>query len=318
MPPLFASENPFPGSERERQMDTAELLKKVRKIEIKTKGLSSDLFAGEYHSAFKGRGMSFSEVREYQFGDDIRAIDWNVTARFNHPFIKVFEEERELTVMLLLDLSPSSYFGSSGQFKNQLIAEIAAVLSFAAVNNNDKVGCLLFTDKVERFIPPKKGKSHILLIVREILGFEGKGSGTNIGEALQYFNGVIKKRSIAFLFSDFMDDGYETPLRIAARKHDLIGVHVHDVREREIPRVGLVRLRDPETGRERWVDTDSQTVRNHYTAHYDQNLARFSRLFRQVGSDVISVDSSIADEKIRQRRYLQILHSFFRRRDSRR
>ncbi|MBI1192584.1 MAG: DUF58 domain-containing protein [Bacteroidetes bacterium] len=299
-------------------MDTAELLKKVRKIEIKTKGLSSDLFAGEYHSAFKGRGMSFSEVREYQFGDDIRAIDWNVTARFNHPFIKVFEEERELTVMLLLDLSPSSYFGSSGQFKNQLIAEIAAVLSFAAVNNNDKVGCLLFTDKVERFIPPKKGKSHILLIVREILGFEGKGSGTNIGEALQYFNGVIKKRSIAFLFSDFMDDGYETPLRIAARKHDLIGVHVHDVREREIPRVGLVRLRDPETGRERWVDTDSQTVRNHYTAHYDQNLARFSRLFRQVGSDVISVDSSIADEKIRQRRYLQILHSFFRRRDSRR
>jgi len=299
-------------------MDTAELLKKVRKIEIKTKGLSSDLFAGEYHSAFKGRGMSFSEVREYQFGDDIRAIDWNVTARFNHPYIKVFEEERELTVMLLLDLSPSSYFGSSGQFKNQLIAEISAVLSFAAVNNNDKVGCLLFTDKVERFIPPKKGKSHILLIVREILGFEGKGSGTNIGDALQYFNGVIKKRSIAFLFSDFIDDGYETPLRIAARKHDLIGVHVHDVREREIPRMGLVRLRDPETSRERWVDTDSEAVRNHYTAHYDQNLARFSRLFRQVGSDVISVDSSIADEKIRQRRYLQTLHSFFRRRDSRR
>jgi len=318
MPPLFASDNPLPSSERERQMDTAELLKKVRKIEIKTKGLSSDLFAGEYHSAFKGRGMSFSEVREYQFGDDIRAIDWNVTARFNHPFIKVFEEERELTVMLLLDLSPSSYFGSSGQFKNQLIAEISAVLSFAAVNNNDKVGCLIFTDKVERFIPPKKGKSHILLIVREILGFEGKGSGTNIGEALQYFNGVIKKKSIAFLFSDFMDDGYETPLRIAARKHDLIGVHVHDVREREIPRIGLVRLRDPETGRERWVDTDSEAIRNHYTAHYDQNLARFSRLFRQVGSDVISVDSSIADEKIRQRRYLQILHSFFRRRDSRR
>ncbi len=318
MPPLFASENPLPSSERERQMDTAELLKKVRKIEIKTKGLSSDLFAGEYHSAFKGRGMSFSEVREYQFGDDIRAIDWNVTARFNHPYIKVFEEERELTVMLLLDLSPSSYFGSSGQFKNQLIAEISAVLSFAAVNNNDKVGCLLFTDKVERFIPPKKGKSHILLIVREILGFEGKGSGTNIGDALQYFNGVIKKRSIAFLFSDFIDDGYETPLRIAARKHDLIGVHVHDVREREIPRMGLVRLRDPETSRERWVDTDSEAVRNHYTAHYDQNLARFSRLFRQVGSDVISVDSSIADEKIRQRRYLQTLHSFFRRRDSRR
>jgi len=299
-------------------MDTAELLKKVRKIEIKTKGLSSDLFAGEYHSAFKGRGMSFSEVREYQFGDDIRAIDWNVTARFNHPFVKVFEEERELTVMLLLDLSPSSYFGSSGQFKNQLIAEISAVLAFAAVNNNDKVGCLIFTDRVERFIPPKKGKSHILLIIREILGFEGKSSGTNIGEALQYFNGVIKKRSIAFLFSDFMDAGYETPLRIAARKHDLIGVHVHDVRERKIPRIGLARLRDPETGRERWIDTDSKAVRHHYTEYYDQNLARFSRLFRQVGSDVISVDSSIADEKIRQRRYLQILHSFFRRRDSRR
>jgi uncharacterized protein (DUF58 family) len=299
-------------------MDTAELLKKVRKIEIKTKGLSSDLFAGEYHSAFKGRGMSFSEVREYQFGDDIRAIDWNVTARFHHPFVKVFEEERELTVMLLLDLSPSSYFGTSGQFKNQLIAEISAVLAFAAVNNNDKVGCLIFTDRVERFIPPKKGKSHILLIIREILGFEGKSSGTNIGEALQYFNGVIKKRSIAFLFSDFMDAGYETPLRIAARKHDLIGVHVHDEREREIPRMGLARLRDPETGRERWIDTESKAVRHHYKEHYDQNVARFSRLFRQVGSDVISVDSSIADEKIRQKRYLQILHSFFRRRDSRR
>ncbi len=318
MPNIPPKKTPISSSERDRQMDTAELLKKVRKIEIKTKGLSSDLFAGEYHSAFKGRGMSFSEVREYQFGDDIRAIDWNVTARFNHPFIKVFEEERELTVMLVLDLSPSAYFGTTGQFKNQLIAEISAVLAFAAVNNNDKVGCLLFTDQVERFIPPKKGKGHILLIIREILGFNGKGKGTNIAEALRYFNGVIKKRSIVFVFSDFLDAGYETPLRIAARKHDLIGVHVHDDRERELPQMGLVRMLNPESGEERWVDTNSRVLRERYTAIYDQHQARFSRLFRQAGSDVIRVDSSISDEKIRQRRYLQTLHSFFRRRDSRR
>ena len=318
MPKFDLKKIPTKSTQREQQMDTAELLKKVRKIEIKTKGLSSDLFAGEYHSAFKGRGMSFSEVREYQFGDDIRAIDWNVTARFDHPYIKVFEEERELTVMLLLDLSPSAYFGTTGQFKNQLIAEISAVLSFAAINNNDKVGCLIFTDTVERFIPPKKGKAHILLIIRQILGFESEGKGTNIGEALRYFNGVIKKKSIVFVFSDFMDSGYETPLRIAARKHDLIGVHVHDSRERELPDMGLVRMRDPESGKEQWVDTSDSNLRKEYTKRYDLNQQQFAKSFRQAGSDVISVDSSIPDEKTRQRHYLQTLHSFFRRRESRR
>lgn len=303
---------------RERQLDTADLLRKVRKIEIKTKGLSSDLFAGEYHSAFKGRGMSFSEVREYQFGDDIRAIDWNVTARLDHPYVKVFEEERELTVMLLLDLSPSAFFGTTGQFKNQLIAEISAVLSFAAVNNNDKVGCLIFSDRVERFIPPKKGKAHMLLIIREILDFEAEGRGTDIGEALRYFNGVIKKKSIAFLFSDFMDQGYETPLRIAARKHDLIGVHVHDLRERTLPDIGLVRFRDPESGAERWIDTSRTALREAYTRRYDDSVRQMNRIFRQAGSDVIGVDASIPDEKLRQRHYLQTLHTFFRRRESRR
>ncbi len=317
MYPLPAGKSSGSVGQRDRHMDTAELLKKVRRIEIKTKGLSSDLFAGEYHSAFKGRGMSFSEVREYQLGDDIRAIDWNVTARFNHPFVKVFEEERELTVMLLLDLSPSAFFGSRGSKKNQLIAEISAVLAFAAVNNNDKVGCVLFSDRVERFIPPKKGKSHILLIIREILGFEGKGQGTNIGEALRYFNGVVKKRSIAFLFSDFLDQGYETPLRIAARKHDLIGVHVQDQRERELPDAGLLRVRDAESGQERWVDSSDKRLRENYTRIYDEHQARFSKIFRQTGSDVIHVDSSIPDEKVRERRYLTTLHSFFRRRDSR-
>jgi uncharacterized protein (DUF58 family) len=299
-------------------METAELLRKVRRIDIKTRGMSSDLFAGEYHSAFKGRGMSFSEVREYQFGDDIRAIDWNVTARLNHPYVKVFEEERELTVMLLLDLSPSAFFGSTGQFKNELIAELSAVLAFAAINNNDKVGCLLFSDRVEKFIPPKKGKSHMLLILREILGYEGQGSGTDIAGALRYVNGLVKKRSIAFLISDFMDEGYETPLRILARRHDLVGVHLHDARERELPRMGMLRVRDPERGTEQWVDTHDKRVREQYTAQYDQRYQQFYRMFRQVGCDTLTVDCSLADDRLRERRYLQSLHQFFRRRDARR
>jgi uncharacterized protein (DUF58 family) len=315
--------SPKPSSESTRkqtggQTDTAELLKKVRKIDIKTRGLSADLFAGEYHSAFKGRGMSFSEVREYHIGDDVRFIDWNVTARFDHPYIKVFEEERELTVMLLLDLSPSNYFGTSGQFKNQLIAEISAVLSFAAAKNNDKVGCLIFTDQVERFIPPKKGRAHILRIIREILAFDGQGKGTNIAEALRYLNGVLKKRSIAFLFSDFQDSGYDTPLRIAAKRHDFVGVHVHDLRERELPKAGILRMRDPETGRERWLDTADRKLRQQWTANYDQQMAGVEQLFRQAGSDIIRVDSSIPEEKLRQRKYIQTLHRFFRRRETRR
>ena len=286
-------------------MDTAELLQKVRKIEIKTRRLSADLFSGEYHSAFKGRGMAFSEVREYQPGDDIRAIDWNVTARFDQPFVKVFEEERELTVMLLLDLSPSAFFGTAGIRKNDLIAEISAVLAFTAVNNDDKVGAILFTDQVEMFLPPQKGRFHLLRLLREVLQFgevirtrtrrEGRAPGTDIGEALRYFNGVIKKRSTAFLFSDFQSEDYETPLRIAARKHDLVGVHVHDRRERDLPDIGLARFFDSETGRYRWVDTADARVRAGWRAWYDSHRAYFRDAFRRSGSDVIAVDSSIPE-----------------------
>ena len=211
-------------------MDKATLLKKVRLIEIKTKGISQNIFSGEYHSAFKGRGMSFSEVREYTYGDDVRNIEWNVTARMNHPFVKVYEEERELTVMLLIDISRSAFFGTQVQTKNALITEIAAVLSFSAINNNDKVGVILFTDRIEKFIPPKKGKTHILRIISDLLETEPKGKGTDIAAALDYFNHVVKKRSIAFVFSDFFDRQYEKPLQIAARKHDVIGVHIHDKR----------------------------------------------------------------------------------------
>lgn len=308
-------------------MDTAELLKKVRRIEIKTRRLSSDLFAGEYHSAFKGRGMSFSEVREYQPGDDIRTIDWNVTARFHTPFVKVFEEERELTVMLLLDMSPSAFFGSSGQRKNDMIAEISAVLAFAASNNGDKVGALLFTDEVDLFIPPKKGRGHILRILREILDFddiiqeriqkEGKVPGTDIGKALEYFSGVIKKRSIVFLFSDFMASNYDRPLQISARKHDLVGVHVHDRRERELPDIGLARVFDSERRNYRWIDTSDARLRAGWKVHQDDRRKNFLDTFRRAGSDIIDVESSIPEEKIRQREYITALHRFFRKREKR-
>ena len=308
-------------------MDTAELLKKVRRIEIKTRRLSSDLFAGEYHSAFKGRGMSFSEVREYQPGDDIRTIDWNVTARFHTPFVKVFEEERELTVMLLLDMSPSAFFGSSGQRKNDMIAEISAVLAFAASNNGDKVGALLFTDEVDLFIPPKKGRGHILRILREILDFddiiqeriqkEGKVPGTDIGKALEYFSGVIKKRSIVFLFSDFMASNYDRPLQISARKHDLVGVHVHDRRERELPDIGLARVFDSERRNYRWIDTSDARLRAGWKVHHDDRRKNFLDTFRRAGSDIIDVESSIPEEKIRQREYITALHRFFRKREKR-
>jgi uncharacterized protein (DUF58 family) len=308
------------GSGTPPQTDTAALLKKVRRIELKTRGLSADLFAGEYHSAFKGRGMSFSEVREYHFGDDIRFIDWNVTARFHTPYVKIFEEERELTVMLLLDLSPSTFFGTTGQFKHQLMAEMCAVLAFAAANNNDKVGAILFTDRVERFVPPKKGRPHILRILREILAFQpgrgpGEGAGTDIAEALRYLNGVTKKRAITFLFSDFQAEGYDTALRVAARRHDLVGVHVHDRRERELPAVGLLRVRDPESGGERWLDTGSKAIRRAWTERYDRRAEAFTRVFRQAGADAMAVDASIPEEKFRERAYIQALHRFFRRRE---
>jgi len=244
-------------------LETSELLKKVRKIEIRTKGLSNQIFSGEYHSAFKGRGMSFSEVREYQFGDDIRAIDWNVTARLNTPYIKVFEEERELTVMLIVDVSKSSFFGTVNQMKNHLIAELSAVFAFSASSNNDKVGLLLFSDQMNKYIPPKKGRSHILRIIRELLAADSLETGaTDIAEGLRYFNNVMKKKSISFLISDFMDhNNYRDALNIAAKRHDLVGVHVSDPRERSLPKVGLLHAIDMETRKKMWINTNSKKVR---------------------------------------------------------
>ena len=287
-------------------MDKATLLKKVRLIEIKTKGISQNIFSGEYHSAFKGRGMSFSEVREYTFGDDVRNIEWNVTARMSHPYIKVFEEERELTVMLLIDISQSSFFGTQLQMKNQLITEIAAVLSFSAINNNDKVGVILFSDRIEKFIPPKKGKSHILRIISDLLELTPEGKGTNIAQALQYFNNVVNKKSIAFVFSDFMDKGYEKPLMIAARKHDVIGVHIHDKREEELPDAGIVRMFDPEKNDTILVDTYNKKVRDRYRSNYLKNVQEFKSTFIKSGADTISIHS--------QKPYINELHSFFRKR----
>ena len=246
-------------------MDANELLKKVRRIEIKTKGLSRNIFAGEYHSAFKGRGMTFSEVREYQYGDDIRDIDWNVTARQNHPYVKVYEEERELTMMLLVDVSGSRLFGAVGEPKREMIAEIAATLAFSASQNNDKIGVVFFSSKIEKFIPPKKGMRHILYIIRELLDFRPEERGTDVGEALRYLSDVIKKRCTAFVISDFIDThDYYQPLSIASRKHDVTAIQVYDKRDAEIPAVGLMRVADLETGAESWIDTSSKKVRNAY------------------------------------------------------
>lgn len=287
-------------------MDKATLLKKVRLIEIKTKGISQNIFSGEYHSAFKGRGMSFSEVREYTFGDDVRNIEWNVTARMNHPYVKVFEEERELTVMLLIDISASSYFGTLKQTKSALITEIAAVLSFSAINNNDKVGVILFTDRIEKFIPPKKGKSHILRIISDLLEVQPQGTGTNIALALEYFNNVVKKKSIAFMFSDFYDMHYEKPLMVAARKHDVIGLHIHDKRDEELPDAGIVRMFDPETREIKWVDTGNKNVRLGYKKYFHSNLQYFKNTFLRSGADTISIHSELP--------YINALHGFFRKR----
>ena len=273
-------------------METTELLKRVRRIEIKTKGLSRQIFAGEYHSAFKGRGMSFSEVRNYQYGDDVRNIDWNVTARSGEPFVKVFEEERELTVMLLVDISKSSFFGSQKQLKNELITEICAVLAFSATNNNDKVGLLLFSDRVEKFLPPKKGRGHILRIIRELLDTKPEGSGTDIGAALTYFTNMVKKRSICFLLSDFLATDYSRPLRLATRRHDLIGMHLVDPREEELPAVGLLRARDAETGAVDWIDTDSKRVRRQYAAWYEEQQTYFQDAFKKSGADTLRVTTT--------------------------
>lgn len=272
-------------------MEATELIKKVRKIEIKTRGLSKQIFAGEYHSAFKGKGMTFSEVREYQYGDSIRNIDWNVTARFNHPYIKVYEEERELTVILLIDVSGSKEFGTHRQLKRDLITELAAVLSFSAIQNNDKIGVILFSDKIEKFIPPKKGKQHILRIIREMLNFTPENKGTSIRTALQFFTNAIKKRSIVFLVSDFIDEDFEDAMKIANKKHDLVALKIFDPRETEIPDIGLVRLCDSETGEMKWVDTSLSSVRNNYRKWWLEKNDRIKHVFTKNGIDSVELQT---------------------------
>lgn len=270
-------------------MDAKEILKKVRKIEIKTRSISKQIFSGEYHSAFKGRGMSFSEVREYGYGDDVRNIDWNVTARTGSPHIKIFEEERELTVMVLVDISQSSIFGTKNQFKNELMAEITAVLAFSATINNDKVGAILFSDEVEKYIPPKKGRSHILRIIREVIYHEPKSNGTNLQAALEYLTNVQKKKSIAFILSDFMTSGYENAMAIGAKRHDIVGIHIYDQRETELPNVGLLRAQDPETKELYFLDTASKKVRDEYAKLYSDNFEYFDTTFKKNKADHMSI-----------------------------
>lgn len=290
-------------------METSELLKKVRKIEIRTKGLVNQIFSGEYHSVFKGRGMAFSEVREYQFGDDIRTIDWNVSARFNHPFVKIFEEERELTVMLLVDVSGSGEFGTVNQLKKDIAAELCAVLSFSAIKNNDKVGVIFFSDIIELFIPPKKGRTHILRIVRELLDMQPSHRKTNIAEGLRYLNSAIKKRSIVFLISDFLDAGYDDALRIASRKHDLVAVRLFDPREVELVPAGLLRVRDAETGEAVWIDSADRFVRESYARWWNERGQERERLLRRSGVDAVDI-------RIDQS-YINPLVAFFKGREKR-
>lgn len=287
-------------------MEVSELIKKVRKIEIKTKGLTNHIFSGEYHSAFKGRGMSFSEVREYQYGDDVRNIDWNVTARFQHPYVKIFEEERELTIMLLIDVSKSAFIGTQSQLKNEIIAEIAGVLAFSAIQNNDKVGVLFFSDKIELFIPPKNGKSHILRIIREILNFEPTSKNTNISIALENFNNMVKRKSIAFVLSDFIDENYADELRHISKKHDVIGVKVYDNLDMQLPKIGLLQVCDVETGETKWIDTNDATTRRIYEERanvYDRN---FDQSFLKAGADKLKINTAQS--------YVHILMNFFKKR----
>ena len=271
-------------------METSELLKKVRRIEIKTRGLSRNIFAGQYHSAFKGRGMAFSEGREDQYGDDIRDIDWNVTARYVRPYVKVFEEERELTVMLLIDVSGSRDFGSVNVMKKEVITEIAATLAFSAIQNNDKIGVVFFSDKIEKFIPPQKGKKHILYVIRELIDFQPDKKQTNIAQALKYLTNAIKKRCTAFLISDFIDkDGFKEALTIANRKHDVVAIQVYDRRETELPAVGLIKINDAETGQERWIDSSSARVRAAYKEWWDRRQAAMSDSFKKCRVDSVSI-----------------------------
>ena len=290
-------------------METKEIFKKVRKIEIKTRGLSNQIFSGHYHSSFKGKGMAFSEVREYQYGDDIRNIDWNVTARFNHPFVKIFEEERELTVMLLIDVSGSNEFGTRVQLKEELMTEIAAVLAFSAIQNNDKVGVIFFSDKIEKFIPPKKGTTHILRIIRELIDFRPESQKTNVAEGLRYLTNAIKKRCTAFIISDFMDTGFDNAIKIAGRKHDLVALRVYDKREEQLPNIGLTKIYSKETGARKWVDTSSKTVRENYRKWWIQHDGYLNKLFLKSGVDAahFSTDQD----------YVKPLVNLFKRREAR-
>ncbi len=291
-------------------MEATELFKKVRKIEIKTRGLTNHIFSGQYHSAFKGRGMTFSEVREYQYGDDVRNIDWNVTARFHRPFVKIFEEEREMTVMLLIDVSSSNDFGSSEATKRDITAEIAAVLAFSAIQNNDKVGVIFFSDRVEKFIPPKKGSSHILRIIREIVSFKSQYNGTDIGEGLKFLTSAIKKRTTAFLISDFMTSkSFEQEMRIAARKHDLISLRITDKRELILPKIGLLKFRDNETNKEFWVDTSTSSWNEAYQKYVHNETQRLNKIFANNGIDNTLI---YTDED-----YVKPLMQLFKRRESR-
>lgn len=275
-------------------MEHTDLLKKVRKIEIKTRGLSRNIFAGEYHSAFKGRGMAFSEVRDYQFGDDVRNIDWNVTARYNKPYVKIFEEERELTVILLIDVSGSRNFGSSQQLKKNVITEIAAILSFSAIQNNDKIGVIFFSGKIEKFIPPKKGKSHILRIIRELIDFEPEDIDTNITEALRYMTNAIKKRSTCFIISDFLqnDAELEQAMTIANNKHDVVALRIYDKREAKLPPIGMIKLKDAETSQYVWVDSSSKKVRISYEKWWNETNNRLDLMFKKSGIDIAHIDTN--------------------------
>jgi uncharacterized protein (DUF58 family) len=286
-----------------------ELLKKVRQIEIKTLGLSNQIFSGSYHSAFKGRGMSFSEVREYQYGDDVRSIDWNVTARYNNPFIKVFEEERELNVMLLIDISKSAYFGSGNKTKHELIVELASTIAFSASRNNDKVGVLFFSDKIEKFIPLKKGKSHVLVIIRELLSIQPKSSGTNINQALEYFYNINKKRSIAFILSDFMSTDYKKSLQQASKRHDIIGLHVYDPLDIKLPDVNIMQVIDSETAESIWIDTsDKKNVLDYNTA-YTKRIESTKKMFSSIGVEFKSISTTDS--------YVQLLMNIFKDRSKR-
>ena len=289
-------------------METSELLQKVRRIEIKTRGLSRNIFAGEYHSAFKGRGMTFAEVREYQYGDDVRSIDWNVTARFQHPYVKIFEEEREMTVMLLIDVSASHDFGSGNLYKRDVMTELAATLAFSAIQNNDKIGVIFFSDKIEKFIPPQKGRKHILYIIRELIDFKPESNKTDIALALRYFTNIIKKRCTAFLISDLLDSkSFEDELVIANRKHDLIALSVYDKRETELPPVGLMKVKDAETGERMWIDTDDRRWRMLYKNLWDESRLKLQHLLMKAGVDTISIDVSEDD-------YIKALIGLFKQR----